>query len=1188
MNNIEQHRVAIGVYNLNLGCKGGTQPRCRYKILNFAFLLFLHSFLIMSLNLLKSVNYGTKITIKFATASHRTILFLTLCYYYFKSASYLFLCGDVQLNPGPTPYNHFIFSHWNVNSLQAHDYHRVSLLESYSNIHNCDIIGVSETALRSNIPNDKIDILGYTAVRNDLSGNDTHGGVLVYHKSDLATKCRTELQLNSNTIVLELCISKKTIFYILIYRKFGQTLEEFNTFIDNFEEILQKIRGENPFCIIISGDFNAHLENWWKGDKSDTFGVDFQNLFNLNGLTQIVNGPTYITNNTKTCIDLVAINQPNLVISNEIHPSLHPNCHHQVNFTQLSIKCPSPPPFKRRVWHYSRANTDAIKNSLIEYDWDRSLSNLDHSPDEQVEHLDEVIMNVATNFIPFDDKIFKPKDPPWITNISKLSYRRYRSKFKKFLKNGCPETLKIEIDKLKSDHSSLVEFEKEKYMRSLGEAVSSPQLGPKKYWSAMKKLLNTNLTSIIPPILQNGNFISNAADKCKVFNDYFSEQCKIISTPSTIPDNIDKLTGLTLNEVNFTEKVIFDHICKLNINKAHGHDGISVRIIKLCGISICKPLCIIFKNCISKGYFPKKWKKANVIPIHKKNEKNLSANYRPVSLLPICGKIFEKVIFDNLYFYIFKNNLISDKQSGYRRGDSTVKQLLSITHEIYKAFDSKHAVRAIFLDISKAFDRVWHAGLIHKLQKNGIDGDMLNILSNFLSDRKQRVTIDGQFSAWANIEAGVPQGSLLGPLLFLIYIDDLINVVDSDIRIFADDTFIFKIVIDENSSGELNRDLWNINDWATKWKMSFNPDIKKQAVEVIFSDKRRKLVFTPLLFNNIPVKTVSETKHLGMVLDSKLSFDSHMNEKLTKANQGLGIMKHLKKWVPHNTLEVIYKMYVRPHLDYGDIVYDSSDACNTPNSIAKKVENIQYGAAKIILGAWHGTSREKLYDILGWESLLDRRKLRKLCLLYEIENNMSPNYLQVTLDAQKYSENSRFFNKGIFKEIICNNKKFKLSFFPSVIKDWNSLDAAIKQSKSKNIFKNRLLNKIRPKKKIYFGISSNQKVSFITMLRTGLSPLRSHKFRHNFLDTSDPYCPNCGNVEDPRHFLLHCTSYTSSRTALLQNVSALLKFNISSLSDQKIIKIFLYGDDKLNFEENTMILNEVIKFITTTGRFVND
>ena len=209
---------------------------------------------------------------------------------------------------------------------------------------------------------------------------------------------------------------------------------------------------------------------------------------------------------------------------------------------------------------------------------------------------------------------------------------------------------------------------------------------------------------------------------------------------------MQKNTNLSIREVNFNVNDITAHIKKLKANKAHGHDGIPARVLKLCGGAISLPLHIIYKDCIARGYFPDKWKMANVVPIHKKKEKNLIQNYRPVSLLPICGKIFEKLIFDKLYPYIFNNGFIDDRQSGYRHGDSKVKQLLSITHEIYKAFNANKEMRAVFLDISRAFDKVWAEGLIFKLKRIGIEGDMLNILTSFLANRKQRVTLDGSCS----------------------------------------------------------------------------------------------------------------------------------------------------------------------------------------------------------------------------------------------------------------------------------------------------------------------------------------------------------------------------------------------------------------------------------------------------------
>ena len=232
-------------------------------------------------------------------------------------------------------------------------------------------------------------------------------------------------------------------------------------------------------------------------------------------------------------------------------------------------------------------------------------------------------------------------------------------------------------------------------------------------------------------------------------------------------------------------------------------------------------------------------------------------------------------------------------------------------------------VRSVFLDISKAFDKVWHEGLIYKIKSMGISGEILNLLENYLSDRYQRVALNGQTSSWTPVLAGVPQGSISGPLLFLIYINDLPNELQSNAKLFADDTSLFAVTNDKNVCANiLNNDLLAISKWAFNWKMLFNPDPKKPAQEVLFSRKKQVQIHTTINLNNVEVERIPFPRHFGFMLDEKLNFRQHIDSAISKINTGIAVIKKLKYTLPRNSLITIYKAFLRPLIDYGDIIYD--------------------------------------------------------------------------------------------------------------------------------------------------------------------------------------------------------------------------------------------------------------------------
>ena len=699
--------------------------------------------------------------------------------------------------------------------------------------------------------------------------------------------------------------------------------------------------------------------------------------------------------------------------------------------------------------------------------------------------------------------------------------------------------------------------------------------------------MNKSRAPKVPPLKVNDKFVINREEKASLFNEFFSNQCKPNVNDSTLP-TFNPLTEDCLSNIRFSSSEILSHLRNIDPNKSNGPDVITGHMIRLCDDALVLPLRLIFTNILRTSNFPILWKLANVTPVFKKDDKQLIKNYRPISLLPLLSKIFEKIVFNKVYEHLTKNNLITHNQSGFRPGDGCINQLLYLVSEIHESFECPDnlEVRAVFLDISKAFDKVWHEGLIFKLKQNGIRGNLLDFFVSYLNDRHQRVGINGSYSEYSKIQSGVPQGSVLGPLLFLIYINDLEKNLKSQVKFYADDTMLYSIVKNPTqSAADLNHDLDLIQKWAFQWKMQFNPDPSKQATEMIFSCKQKKTQHPPLFFNGSEVSLKSEQKHLGLTLTTNLSFTKHVYEKITKANRHIGSIKHLSRYLPFKSLNQMYKTFSRTHLDYCDVIYHQT-AKITKDGLAltnlmNELERVQYRGALAVTGTWKGTSRAKLYDELGWESLSDRRKKQRLVLLYKIINNLTPSYLRDKLPPLKnpFAAETSY----TYRDFRIRTERFRNSFFPDTIKQWNVVISDFQDMPTLDEFRSHLHSLYRPNARETYGIYDPEGLKYLFQLRVGLSPLRYHKKRHNFLDTPDDTCLCNTGTESVEHFLFKCPFYSSKRLILAQTVVPLLiPHNLAFL--QNDVNLYLYGHWKLK-DENKTILQETIKFIKATNRF---
>ena len=543
----------------------------------------------------------------------------------------------------------------------------------------------------------------------------------------------------------------------------------------------------------------------------------------------------------------------------------------------------------------------------------------------------------------------------------------------------------------------------------------------------------------IPTLKHHGELISDSKPKANLLNEYFSSM--FTSSDQAIPDK-----GISpypsMSDINITANGVNKLLSDLRTNKAHGPDGIPAKLLKTVANELSPALVSLFQQSLNTGIFPKELKKANIAPIHKKGSKSSVENYRPISLTCILSKCFEHIIASQLMNHLEKNDILSPKQHGFRKNKSTVSQLLLTSDDFAKTLNFRSQTDSILLDFSKAFDRVSHKHLLYKLDFYGIRGNYLKWTKSFLGDRYQRVVVDGKASAFTKVLSGVPQGTVLGPLFFLCFINDLPDRVTSQIRLFADDAILYRQIDSPSDQQDLQNDLNILVDWSKAWLMDFNP---QKCVTITITHKKKPCVFDYTI-NGQTLQNVKSHPYLGVHLDSKLTWTTHIDLMVGKATRSLNFLSRNLYNCPPHVKETAYNIYIRPQLEYASPVWSPQYS-----SHISKLEKVHARAARFVSGRYSRTdSLTNILQSLCWSSLQNRRDIIDITYCHKILHN----YLHVPTQQTFIPHNSNTrSNKQPFQNLYGHTDAYTHSYFPRTIRKWNKLPPDITQIENPDAFK---------------------------------------------------------------------------------------------------------------------------------------
>ena len=757
----------------------------------------------------------------------------------------------------------------NINSITAPD--RLQELQHFVDLNDISILALSEMKVDVEVHPSLYYLKGFhepvTKFRTRKGG-----GVAIYVRNKIPFSRITELESDYfEALWVKVKTQKAVTVLCSCYLPPHTTADRQADFLDYLADSVSEAKKYSPDIITVVGDCNAG-NCWLPSDAPhhspvSSFELNLKAATEALSLTQLIKTATRIQNGTHNLRDVAFVDRPDIIKASGVAPTFSKLDHLPLLITlTLQTSHGSVQP-RSNTWDYEKTDTDGLVSALSRVNWNGIA---DNDVEEGIELLTSAIFQAATACIP-TKTVKQRNDKPWLSCELKREMRK-RDRLFRAAQYQNSEVGWTRWRNQRNLVTSLNRRLKSEHIRRKVELLIENKKSPYKYHQILKSITGFKRKETLPPLIVNSTILSDDVSKAEALNTYFSSQTNI----SINNRNMEFLQKYRSNHVKTSKVFIFNEITRdevistinsMDSSKASGPDNIPTKLIKMTAAFIAEPLSKLLNKSVQQGKFPTQWKRARVTPVFKgKGSPSDPESYRPISLLSCLSKIFEKLMFARIYNHIDCNALLSPKQSGYRPGHNTELQLTYINDRLYRALDAGDDYSIIYLDISRYFEKIWHEGLLAKCDTEfGIRGKHLDWLSSYLSDRSQKVKVGETESGQRRLVAGVPQGSVLGPLLAIMYLNGLSEVTHNEMLFFADDSSIHarhnRINFDEVQRS-LQHDLDAISEYAHDWIITFNA---AKTTQQTFTHKPEPKIPT-LNFDGSRVPHRDSHKHLGATM----------------------------------------------------------------------------------------------------------------------------------------------------------------------------------------------------------------------------------------------------------------------------------------------------------------------------------